>query len=117
MDGVLCFMAAGKSTPVSKFHVVDPNKLEKPFVAIGHYIDSDFWGMWEEHNVLKVFLNEEFWWSNIEKEASVAIDATVSLLGSSGARVTSNMTKTMVQYRYTASTISLQGVYVTSFVR
>ena len=116
VDGVLCFMAAGKSTPVSKFHVVDPNKLEKPFVVMGHYIDSDFWGTQEEHNVLKVFPNEGFWWSNIEKEASVAIDATVSLLSSSGARVTNDRTKTMVQYRYTASTISSPGVYITSFV-
>ena len=115
VDGVLCFMVAGKSTPVSKFHVVDPNKLEKPFVIMGHYIDSDFWGTREEHNMLKVFPNERFWWSDIEKEASVAINATVSLLGSSGARVTNDMTKTMVQYRYTASTISSPGVYVTSF--
>ena len=79
---MLCFMAAGKSTPISKFHVVDPNKLEEPFVVTGHYIDSDFWGTREEHNMLKVFANEGFWWSNIEKEASVAIDATVALLGS-----------------------------------
>ena len=82
VDGVLCFMAAGKSTPISKFHVVDPNKLEEPFVVTGHYIDSDFWGTQEEHNVLKVFPTEGFWWSNIEKEASVAINATVALLGS-----------------------------------
>ena len=115
VNGVLCFMAAGKSTPASKFHVVDPNKLEKPFVVTGHYIDSDFWGTREEHNMLKVFPNEGFWWSNIEKEASVAIDATVSLLSSLGARVTNDRTKTMVQYGYTASTISLLGVYVTSF--
>ena len=115
VDGVICFMAAGKSTPISKFHVVDPNKLEKPFVVTSHYIDSDFWGMWEEHNLLKLFPNEGFWWSNIEKEASVAIDATVSLLGSSGARVTNDRTKTMVQYGYTASTISSLGVYITSF--
>ena len=54
VDGVLCSMVAGKSTPISKFHVVDPNKLEKPFVITGHYIDSDFWGMREEHNVPKV---------------------------------------------------------------
>ena len=115
VDGVLCFMAAGKSTPISKFHVVDPNKLEEPFVVTSHYIDSDFWGMREGHNVLKVFPNEGFWWSNIEKEASVAINATVALLGSSGARVTNDRTKTMVQYGYTASTISSPGVYVTSF--
>ena len=115
VDGVLCFMVAGKSTLISKFHVVDPNKLEKSFVLTGHYIDSDFWGTQEEHNVLKVFPNEGFWWSNIEKEASVAFDATVSLLGSSGAKVTNDRAKTMVQYGYTASTISLPGVYVTSF--
>ena len=54
--------------------------------------------------------------ANIEKEASVAIDATVALLGSSGARATNDRTKTMVQYGYTASTISLPGVYLTSFV-
>ena len=53
-------MVAGKSTPISMFHVVDPNKLEEPFVITGHYIDSDFWGMREEHNMLKVFLNEGF---------------------------------------------------------
>ena len=116
VDGVLCFMVAGKSTPVSKFHVVDPNKLEKPFVITGHYIDSDFWGIREEHNMLKVFLNEGIWWSNIEKEAIVAINATVSLLGSLGARVTNDRTKTMAQYRYTASTISSLDVYVTSFM-
>ena len=107
---------AGKGHPISKFHVADPNKLEEPFVVTGHYIDSDFWGTWEEHNVLKVFPNEGFGWSDIEKEASVAIDATVALLSSSGARVTNDRTKTMVQYRYTASTISLPGVYITSFV-
>ena len=112
---MLCFMVAGKSTPVSKFHVVDPNKLEEPFVITGQYIDSDFWGTREEHNVLKVFPNEGFWWSNIEKEASVAIDATVALLGSLGARVTNDRTKTMVQYGYTASTISSPGDYITSF--
>ena len=116
VDGVLCFMAVGKSTPISKYHVVDPNKLEEPFVITGHYIDSDFWGMQEEHNMLKVFPNEGFWWSDIEKEASVAIDATVALLGSLGARATNDRTKTMVQYRCTASTISLLGVYITSFV-
>ena len=113
---MLCFMVAGKSTPVSKFHVVDPNKLEEPFVVTGHYIDSDFWGTREEHNMLKVFPNEGFWWSDIEKEASVAIDATVALLSSSGARVSNDRMKTMVQYGYTASTISLLGVYITSFV-
>ena len=116
VDGVLCFMVAGKSTPISKFHVVDPNKLEEPFVVTSHYIDSDFWGMQEEHNVLKVFLNEGFWWSNIEKEASLAIGATVALLGSLGARVTNDRMKTMVQYGYTASTISLVGVYITSLM-
>ena len=109
VDGVLCFMAAGKSTPVSKFHVVDPNKLEEPFVATSHYIDSDI-------RVLKVFLNEGFWWSDIKKEASVAIDATVALLSSSGARTTNDRTTTMVQYGYIACTISLPGVYLTSFV-
>ena len=94
---------------------MDPNKLEEPFVITGHYIDSDIRGTREEHNVLKVFPNEGFWWSNIKKEASVAIDATVALLGSSGARATNDRTKTMVQYGYTASTISSPGVYLTSF--
>ena len=116
VDGVLCFMAVGKSTPVSKFHVVDPNKLEEPFVVTSHYMDSDIWSTREEHNMLKVFLNEGFWWSDIEKEASIAINATVALLGSSGARATNDRTKTMVQYGYTASTISLPGVYLTSFM-
>ena len=77
-------------------HVVDPNKLEEPFVVTGHYIDSDIWGMWEEHNMLKVFPNEGFWWSDIKKEASVAINATVALLSSN-------------------CTISSLGVYRTSF--
>ena len=80
VDDLLCFTVAGKSTPGSKFHVVNPKKLEKPFVIMGTYIDSDFWGMREEHNVLKVFLNEgRIWWSNIEKEASVAINAKLFL--------------------------------------
>ena len=54
--------------------------------------------------------------SDIEKEAIVAINATVSLLGNLGTRVTNNRMKTMVQHGYTASTISLPGVYVTTFV-
>ena len=48
--------------------------------------------------MLTVFPNEGIWWSDIEKEATVAIDATVSLLGNLGARVTNDRTKTMVQY-------------------
>ena len=64
---------------------------------------------------LKVFPNEGIWWSNIENEATFAINTTVSLLVNLGARVTNNRTKVMVQYGYTASTISLLGVYVTSF--
>ena len=59
VDSLFCFTAVGKSTPVSKFHVVNPNKLEKPFVITVTYIGSDRNGMREEHNVPTVFLNEE----------------------------------------------------------